>query len=184
MEHKNKTKKEIDEKKYLEKLKILQDARSSRERQLTVDLDTHSIEEIDRLKEILNKQFDDPEEKYQLYYKGIRKVLMQFLPRGKSFAKERQIIYDEKNIFLNRGKAKNRDGIRGSDGRMTFNDDMNVMADLVSDWVMTSQDPVDLYQRLFDLNEQYGYPHQEYDDSSSSVHLGMKKDSDATAKIN
>ena len=177
MEKKNKLRKEIDEKKHLEKLKILQDAKTSKEKQLAVDLDTHSIEEIDRLKEILNKKFDDPEEKYQLYYNGIRKVLMQFLPKGKSFEKERRIIYDEKNIFLNRGKAKDIDGIRRSDGRMTFNDDMNVMADLISDWVMTSQDPVDLYQRLFDLNEEYGYPHQEYDGSSASVHNSMKKTS-------
>ena len=39
---------------------------------------------------------------------------MDYLPKGKEFQEVRQIIYDEKNIFLNAGKRKSdNDGIRG-----------------------------------------------------------------------
>jgi hypothetical protein len=174
-ENKKKQENKVDDKKHFEKLEILRRAKDPKEKQLTANFDTNSFEVRDRLKEILNKSFEDPEAKYNLYYNGIRKVLMQYLPKGKAFEKERQIIYDEKNVFLNRGKAKDKAGIRGSDGRMTYNDDMSELADLIADWVMTTQDPVDLYQRLYDLNEKYNYGHQEYDESSKSWHRIMGK---------
>ena len=62
---------------------------------------------------------DNPEDKYTIYYQGIRKLLMDFLPKGQQYKKMRDYIYEEKNIFLTRGKAKNSKGIRGGDGRMT-----------------------------------------------------------------
>jgi hypothetical protein len=170
-----KKKQQQQEKRHLETLEILRRAKDPKEKQLTVNFETESIEVRDRLKEILNKNFDDPQDKYILYYKGIRKVLMHYLPKGKDFKTERDIIYDEKNIFLNRGKAKDSTGLRGSDGRMTYNDDMAELADLIADWVMTTQDPVDLYQRLYDLNEKYNYGHQMYDETSLSFHNAMKK---------
>lgn len=163
-----------EDKKYLEKLEILQRAKDQKEKQLIVDFETDNIEEIDRVKEILNKNFDDPQEKYELYYNGIQKVLMKYLPKGKDFKEQRQIIYDEKNMFLNRGKAKNEKGIRGSDGRMTYNEDMMELTNLISDWVTSSQDPVDLYQKLYDLNEKYEYGHQNYDYTSQSFHKSSK----------
>lgn len=171
--------KKVDEKKHQEKLEILRRTKDPKEKQLVVNFESETLEEIDRVKEILNKKFDDPEEKYNLYYNGIRKVLMDYLPKGSSFKVERQIIYDEKNVFLNRGKAKNKFGYRGSDGRMTYNEDMNELTDLITDWVMTSQDPVDLYQRLYDLNEKYNYGHQEYDDTSKSFERMMSERKDS-----
>ena len=174
-ENKKEQYKKVDDKKHLEKLQILRRAKDPKEKQLVVNFESESLEVRDRLKEILNKNFDDPEEKYTLYYKGIRRVLMQYLPKGPEFKTERDIIYDEKNVFLNRGKAKGKDGIRGGDGRMTYNDDMAEIADLVADWVMSSQDPVDLYQRFYDLNDKYGYGHQDYDDTAKAWHRAMGK---------
>tara|TARA_B100001059_G_C17688001_1_gene503394 strand:+ start:257 stop:820 length:564 start_codon:yes stop_codon:yes gene_type:complete len=178
MKNQENKKKEIlksDDKKHSEKLEILRRVKDPKEKQLIVNFESDSLEIRDRLKEILNKSFDDPEAKYNLYYKGIRHVLMQYLPKGKDYETERNVIYDEKNVFLNRGKAKDKAGLRGSDGRMTYNDDMGELADLIADWVMSSQDPVDLYQRLYDLNEKYEYGHQDYDDSSKGWHRMMKK---------
>ena len=102
-----------------------------------------------------------------MFYNGIQNLLLKYLPRGKEFAEQRKIIHEEKLIFLNRGVALKPDGTRGSDSRMTYAEDMNEMAKLISDWVLTSQDYVDLYLRLYQLNEKYGFGHQINDDSSN-----------------
>ncbi|KIA92484.1 hypothetical protein OA93_23420 [Flavobacterium sp. KMS] len=164
-----------DDAKHFLKLQILQKAKESKERQLSINLDTQNFEEIDKVKEILSKSFDDPEEKFDLYYKAIRKVIMKYLPKGKEFKEERDIIYEEKNIFLTRGKAKNKRGIRGGDSRMGYNDDMYELVNLITDWVSMTQDPVDLYQRIYDLNDKYNYGHRQYDDSSKDFHKAMSE---------
>jgi hypothetical protein len=164
-----------DDAKHFLKLQILQKAKESKERQLSINLDTQNFEEIDKVKEILSKNFDDPEEKFDLYYKAIRKVIMKYLPKGKEFKEERQIIYDEKNIFLTRGKAKDQNGIRGGDSRMGYSDDMYELVNLITDWAGTTQDPVDLYQRIYDLNDKYNYGHQQYDESSKDFHKAMNE---------
>lgn len=161
-----------DQKHFL-KLQILQRAKEAKEKQLSINMDTQSFEEIDKVKAILSKNFDDPEEKFDLYYKATTRVLMKYLPKGKGFKVERSIIYDEKNIFLTRGKVKNKSGIRGGDSRMGYTDDMYELVNLITDWVSTTQDPVDLYQRIYDLNDKHGYPHQQYDESSKGFHLAM-----------
>jgi hypothetical protein len=171
-ETKQETEKQVDEKHFL-KLQILQRAKEAKEKQLTVNLDSTGFEEINKVKELLDKKFDDPEEKFELYYKAIRNILMKYLPQGKDFKEERQIIYDEKNIFLTRGKAKNQMGIRGADSRMGYNDDMYELVNLINDWVSSTQDPVDLYQRIYDLNDKHGYGHQQYDESSKDFHKTM-----------
>ncbi|WP_206513713.1 hypothetical protein [Pseudoflavitalea rhizosphaerae] len=95
---------------------------------------------------------------------GIQKVMMTYLPKGKSFKEARDIIYDEKNVFLNLGKKKSdNNGIRGSDGRMTYQPVMNEMVDLLVKWVAESQNPFKLYNMLYDLNEKHGYGHELYD---------------------
>ncbi len=103
---------------------------------------------------------EDPEKKYRIYYNGIQKLLLQHLPKGKKFEKQRGWIYDEKNIFLSRGKAKNASGIRGGDGRMTFQPDMQQILDEVVAWILSRGTMVDIYDRLWQLNERMGYPHQ------------------------
>ncbi|RZK28079.1 MAG: hypothetical protein EOO61_22555, partial [Hymenobacter sp.] len=61
----------------------------------------------------------NPEESYRLYY-GIRRLLMDNLPPGKPNKKLRQAVYNEKNLFLNRGEDIKPNGVRGSDGRQTY----------------------------------------------------------------
>lgn len=102
----------------------------------------------------------DPEEKYKIYYDGIMKLLREYLPKGEKYKASREYIYDEKNIFLSRGKAKDPNGVRGGDGRMTYQPDMQRILDEIVQWIVGKGTMIDLYERLWDLNESMGYPHQ------------------------
>jgi hypothetical protein len=166
---------ELPDEKYREMLELLQKAQETTGQQLSIDINDGSLKQINEIRELIDKNIDDPTEKYELYYNGIQKVIKKYLPKGKSFKKYRDIIYDEKNIFLTRGKAKDKNGIRHGDGRMTYNDDMKEMVDLVANWVMSSQDPIDLYKSLYEINEKYNYGHQRYDDTSLAFNKDMKK---------
>ncbi|NEV93447.1 hypothetical protein G3567_04690 [Psychroflexus sp. YR1-1] len=169
MENKKKTAKdiELEKLKNIEKLEILQKAKETQGKQLTINIEDGGLKEIDELKELIDQKFDNPEEKHSLFYNGIQNLLKKYLPKGKEYAEQRKIIHEEKLIFLNRGVALKPDGTRGSDSRMTYAEDMNEMAKLISDWVLTSQDFVDLYLKLYELNEKYDYGHQINDDSSN-----------------
>ena len=81
-----------------------------------------------------------------------------------------------KNIFLNRGKKKsdNENGIRGSDGRMTYQEKMNEMLDVITKWVASSQNPVEVYEALYRLNEKHGYGHENYDKTKTNSHYQKK----------
>ena len=158
----------------LERMELLQRANEKVGRQLSINAEKGNLEEIDELRELIGKQFEDPEEKYNLYYRGIRKLLMDYLPKGKEFKEARDIIYDEKNIFLNLGKRKSdNNGIRKSDGRMTFQPVMNEILDVIVKWVSESQNPFDLYREFYELNERHSYGHEEYDKTSLSIAKSM-----------
>jgi hypothetical protein len=158
----------------LERMELLQQANEKVGRQLTINSVEGNIEEIDELRELIGKEFENPEEKYNIYYKGIRKLLMDYLPKGKEFKEVRDIIYDEKNIFLNAGKRKSdNNGIRKSDGRMTFQPVMNEILDIIIKWVGESQNPFVIYREFYDLNEKHGYGHEGYDKSALSVSKAM-----------
>lgn len=160
----------------IERLQLLQRAHERKGKQLTISDDDGTLKEIDELRHLVSRQQESPEEKYSIYYKGIRKLLMDHLPKGEDYKQMRDIIYDEKNIFLNLGKRKSdNNGVRGSDGRMTFQPVMNEILDVVISWVGGSQNPFDLYKQFYLLNEKHGYPHEEYDDSTRGVAYAMLK---------
>jgi hypothetical protein len=177
MEDKNKKEKKQSELSPmdLERLELLRKAGEKTGKQLRIDLETGSLDEIDELRQLVGKDFENPDEKYNIYYKGIRNILIQYLPKGVEFKEARDIIYDEKNIFLNSGKKKSdNNGIRGSDGRMTFQPRMNEMLDIILKWVSESQNPFDLYNRLHELNDKLGYGHENYDATTLSFANAMK----------
>lgn len=160
----------------IERMELLQRANEKVGRQLSINAEKGNLEEIDELRELIGKQFEDPEEKYNLYYRGIRKLLLDYLPKGKEFKEARDIIYDEKNIFLNLGKRKSdHNGIRKSDGRMTFQPVMNEILDIIVKWVSESQNPFDLYREFYELNERHNYGHEQYDKTSLSIAKSMYK---------
>ena len=158
----------------MERLELLQKANEKTGKQLTINSETGSLEEFDELRQLVGKEFENPEEKYQLYYNGIRRLLMDFLPNGKDYKQLRDIIYDEKNVFLNLGKKKSdNNGIRKSDGRMTYQPVMNEILEIIIIWVGESQNPFDLYRDFYNLNEKHGYGHEQYDDSTAGVAKAM-----------
>lgn len=160
----------------LERLEILQKSNEKIGKQLSFNSETGSLEEIDELRRLIGKEFENPEEKYNIYYKGIRKLLMEYLPKGKEYKEIRDIIYDEKNIFLNNGKRKSdNNGIRLSDGRMTFQTNMNEILEIIVKWISDSQNPFDIYRLFYELNENFGYGHEQYDKSTLNVANAMLK---------
>lgn len=160
----------------IERLELLQRASEKTGKQLTISSETGNLEEIDELKQLVGKEFENPEEKYQLYYNGIRKLLMDYLPKGKDYKQLRGIIYDEKNVFLNLGKRKSdNNGVRKSDGRMTYQPVMNEALEIIIKWIGESQNPFDLYKEFYELNEKHGYGHEQYDESTASVAKAMMK---------
>ena len=141
---------------------------------MTINSETGNLEEFDELRQLVGKEFENPEEKYQLYYNGIRKLLIDFLPKGKDYKQLRDIIYDEKNVFLNLGKKKSdNNGVRKSDGRMTYQPVMNEILEVIIKWIGESQNPFDIYKDFYELNEKHGYGHEQYDDSTKSVAKAM-----------
>lgn len=158
----------------LERLELLQRTHQKKGKQLTIDSESGSLKEIDELRKLVSKESENPAEKYDIYYKGIRKLLMDHLPRGEEAKQMRDIIYDEKNIFLNLGKRKSDGGgRRGSDGRMTFQPVMNEILDIIIEWVGSSQNPFELYRSFYMLNEKHGYLHEEYDNTTQGVAKAM-----------
>lgn len=158
----------------LERLELLARANEKKGRQLTIGVEDGTLKEIDELRDLIGKDFENPEEKYNIYYSGIRRLLMEYLPKGKEYKEMRDIIYDEKNVFLNLGKRKcDNNGIRKSDGRMTYQPVMNEILDIIVLWVAESQNPFDIYRAFYALNEKHGYLHEVYDGSTASVAKAM-----------
>ena len=96
-----------------------------------------------------------PEKAYELYYKALYSLLKTHL---KTLPKEiRDMIYDQKNIFLTRGKVKNERGIRGGDSRQAYLEDMEIALEIVVNWVSEGANPVNLYNAFRDKNKELNY---------------------------
>lgn len=100
---------------------------------------------------------DDPEEKYNVYYNGVEKLLKKFLPSGSEHSEARKIIREEKKIFLTRGKKLNLKGIRGADSRMAYIKDMEEIMNLITIWAFENGNLFDLYKLIYDKNKELGY---------------------------
>jgi hypothetical protein len=161
----------------LERLELLQRANEKKGTQLQVDIASGDLKEFDEIRAMVKKDFENPQEKYDIYYKGINRILRKYLPKGKEHEAGRNLIYDEKNIFLSLGKRKSdsKDGTRGADGRMTYQPIMKDMLDLIVGWVSESQDPIALYDMIWELNEKMGYGHENYDSSSKETYKAKRK---------
>ena len=141
--------------------KILSDANSKTGEQLEFG-ELGAIKSQDKLKEFaLGHIPDDPEEKYNVYYKGIERLLKKFLPTSNKHKFARDIIREEKNIFLTRGNKLNERGIRGADSRMAYIQDMEFIMNLIIEWARESGNYFDLYSRIRDKNKELGY-HDEF----------------------
>lgn len=143
---------------YEEILELLEESKAGIGTSLTFDFEKNDFKEVDELKEMINRAVEDPEEKYNLFYNGIQRLINKYIP-DKNI---RKIVNGEKLVFLRRGKVVDKRGIAGADSRMTYNEDMARVVEIISEWVIDSLDPTDLYKRFYALNEEYGYPHQRF----------------------
>ncbi len=144
----------------LERLEILQKSEDVKGEQLIINLDSElRIENQAEL--LLGQRIDDPVQKFQLYYHGLTKLLKDNLPKGKEFEDVRRIVYDEKNILINRGAKKDEKGIRGSDGRMAYIEDLEEAIKIVADWTSRKGSPAELFMAFWDKNEELEYGHQD-----------------------
>ncbi len=88
-------------------------------------------------------------------------MLKDFLPKGKQNEEARRLIYDEKNVLINRGAKKDEKGIRGSDGRMAYLEDLELAIKIVANWITNRESYYDLYRAFWDKNEGLKYGHQD-----------------------
>lgn len=140
----------------LEREAILRRADEIKEETFTIDLNGQlGIKK--EIENILLEQIDDPEAKYNLYYKVVNKLLRKHLPKGKPNESARKLIYEEKNTFLTRGHRKNENGIRGADGRMSYIPDLHELINIVTEWIALKGSMFNLYVVLRDLNISKGY---------------------------
>ena len=144
----------------LERLEILQKSEEVKGEQLAINIDSEIVIE-NQAEQLLGQRIDDPVEKFQLYYHGLTKLLKDNLPKGKENEDVRRIVYDEKNILINRGAKKNEKGIRGSDGRMAYIEDLEKAIEIVANWITVKGSPAELFMAFWDMNEELNYGHQD-----------------------
>ena len=149
-------KSQTEQQKEEEKLSLLANTENVKGEQLFLKEDGN-FEKAKELRELVYANAQDPEKKYEIYYKGIQKILVNNLPKGKPNQKARNYIYEEKNTYLTRGKRINKKGIRGADGRMGYISDAEEMLQIIMDWIFVNGTMVDLYNKLRDLNVAKGY---------------------------
>lgn len=138
-----------------ETLSILAKADEIKGEQLVIVPDGMRTE--NEIKKFALGDVDNPERKYELYYKGVMKLLRKFLPKGTANQKARQYIYEEKNTLLTRGKRINDKGIRNADSRQAYIADMEETLNIIASWVVSKGSMVELYNTLRDLNVSKGY---------------------------
>lgn len=145
-----------------EKEEILLKADQNRQEKFSFYEEDGSLEVKNEIADMLLDEIDDPEKKYELYYRAIDRILRKHLPKGESFKQGRQWIYEEKNTFLT-GKRKNKDGIRHADSRQAYSTVMAELVSIISNWIAEQGTPIQLYVTLRDENikKGYGSPSQE-----------------------
>lgn len=154
--NKKKETEKLSEQEELERMMLISKADEVVGEQLTIDTEG-LLQTEDELKKFALGDIDDPERKYDIYYKGISKLLLKHLPEGKAYKKARDYIYEEKNTYLTRGHRIDEKGIRGADSRMGHIEDAEQVLELITNWIIKKGSMVDLYSAIRDLNIKLGY---------------------------
>lgn len=159
---KKKESEKLSEQEELERMMLISKADEVVGEQLTIDTEG-LLQTEDELKKFALGDIDDPERKYDIYYKGISKLLLKHLPEGKGYKKARDYIYEEKNTYLTRGHRIDEKGIRGADSRMGHIEDAELILELITNWIIKKGSMVDLYSTIRDLNIKLGYGNPSYE---------------------
>ena len=99
----------------------------------------------------------DRDESHRLYY-GLYNIMTRNLPKGPANLPLRRYVYDEVLLYLNQGKRKNAQGIRGSSGQMAYIPTILQPAWAIAmTWVTNGANPFDLYSAFEAQNIALGY---------------------------
>ena len=156
----NKTKVLSEEKKSREVEELLFNADKAKTDGLFIDKDNDNVVLKDELQKLIELPTDNPNEKYELYYKVIEKTLREKLPKGDEYKEGNTMLREEKNTFLT-GHRKGRDSIRGADSRQAFLPAMQEFIQILHDWLKRDGSTFDLYQTLLEENIKRGYKEPE-----------------------
>lgn len=115
----------------------------------------------DMFDDLFLEESQNPSEAHSLYY-SIQGIMKSILPIGDQFKSLRKEVYEEKNIYINRGNKRDEEGIRGSDGRMGYLHHLRVALRIVKEWGINNGNSWDLYCTFRKLNEELGYHEQKY----------------------
>lgn len=148
-------KERLAEQQEMERQELL--ARADQVKRETFSFTDEGVEQNDEAAQLfIDIHADDPKKKFDAYYKLTSFVLRMNLPKGSDNKRVRDVIYEEKNVFLT-GKRKRKDGTRGADGRMAQLPVMEELARIVADWANSGASPVEIYNTLRDENTKRGY---------------------------
>lgn len=125
-------------------------------KQLELEMSPEGETDEDALDDNALEDIQDPQKAYDLYY-AIRRELMEGLPSGEENKELRQFVYDEKDLYLNRGKEKDEDGIRGSDGRQALLSHLTTALTATREWRQRDGNAVDIYKVFEEMNKEAGY---------------------------
>ncbi len=98
----------------------------------------------------------NPSTSHKLYY-GMMRLMKDNLPSGPENEPLRRYVYDEKNLFITRGKHLNTEGFRGADGRMAYIVELQKAFDITADWLRKGGQAFDLYLAFHQMNKELGY---------------------------
>ena len=114
-------------------------------------------DEDDELGGFSLRNIADRDESHRLYY-GLYNIMKRNLPKGSANLPLRRYVYDEVLLYLNQGKRKNAQGIRGSSGQMAYIPTILQPAWAIAmNWVTNGANPFDLYSAFEAQNIALGY---------------------------
>lgn len=103
----------------------------------------------------------NPDKSYKIFY-AIQGILKSHLPQGENNKEIRDLVREEKTIFLTGGKKKDAKGIRGADSRQAYiSTHLEVALNTLFDWLNSDRNFLDLFLKFRDLNIKYGYFEQD-----------------------
>lgn len=149
-------KKKLQEQKEREKMELLAKADEIKNQTFVFD-ETGELHLKKEIEELSLEPIDNPEERYETYYKIVNRLLRKHLPKGKENKKARDLIYEEKNTFLTRGHRKDARGYRGADGRMSYIADIHELINILTEWAVSHGTMFELYNKLRKVNIEKGY---------------------------
>ena len=76
------------------------------------------------------------------------------MPKGEKYESLRELVREEINTFLARGKRK-INGKRGADSRQAYLHDMDTALDALIHWSTNAQSTTELYETFRILNQKY-----------------------------